>query len=203
MCDRAVFCRPVTLPESAPLEVRVRNISRAGVNLLVTRGFETGTLLSLELPGSTVLACVVQVAQDGSGQWCLACTFVNQLTDGDLAPFGARVERPAQPDRRRWVRFSCDLEVTYRIIKATEGESQRARVIDISASGVGLRSPKQVEAGALLTLELQGTTSMPPFNILACVVRTRQHEDGSWTLGCNFIRELQEGELQALIGIES
>jgi hypothetical protein len=223
-CDLVTHCHPIGFPESLRLQVRVCNISRAGANLLLDRSFASGTILRLELPdplasggeGSgasaqptpgtvqppsarmTVLACVVQAVAQPSGGWQLGCTFVNELRDDDLTPFGARVERPRGPDQRRWVRFACDFEARYRLIRGTEGEPQSARVLDISASGIGLAAAHPVDGGTLVSLELPSTGGRP-FKILACVVRTRQQQDGSWLLGCNFIRELQENELQQLL----
>jgi PilZ domain len=232
-CDLPIHCHPIGFPEGFRLQVRLRNISRAGANLTLDRGFPTGTILRLELPASpavagnqsepsgtappdianaaqtpcssampartTVLACVVHAAQQASGEWQLGCTFINQLRPDDLIPFGARVERPSGPEQRRWVRFPCNFDIRYRVIEGVEGVARNAAVLDISASGIGLATPQPVPGGTLLSLELSVAQGRSPFRILACVVRTGHQQDGRWMLGCNFIRQLQESELQQIL----
>lgn len=65
--------------------VQVCNVSAGGVNLLLGRRFEPGSLLVLELPAgndgdrSTQLARVVWVAADEWGCWRLGCVFLREL----------------------------------------------------------------------------------------------------------------------------
>ena len=62
--------------------VTVLNISASGIGVLADHEIATGTLLNVEMQGSTgqepplsMLACVVHVnAQDG--QWALGCNFI-------------------------------------------------------------------------------------------------------------------------------
>src|SRR5437667_8626123 len=85
---------------SVRLSARVHDISRGGVHLVVNRQFQTGDLLSIELPRSndetyTVLACIVRVdrATDAEGkepEWTLGCVFSRELGDEELGGFDAR-----------------------------------------------------------------------------------------------------------------
>jgi hypothetical protein len=69
---------------------RVIDISASGLSLLVADPVDGGTLLSLQLqactehPAVTMLACVVRVAADPSGQWVLGCNFMRELTGREL-----------------------------------------------------------------------------------------------------------------------
>ena len=72
-------------------------------------------------------------------------------------------------------------------------------MVDISANGIGLVVTHPVTIGALLSLELRGTGEPEVLTMLSCVVRVTAHQNETWTLGCNFIRELSAHELKALL----
>ncbi len=200
----------VQLAGGAVLENRisaeVRDISLGGVNLVVGQSFNTGQLLSVELPHigdadrHTVLACVVRVVLEGPGAAVPGCVFSRELTEeGPVEGFGAKRVRHAPSDQRTWMRFATRLTATYQKIGAADTENHSAQVINVSASGVGLLVTAEVEAGALLSVDLTSTDGKFVRTILACVVHVSTQSNGSWALGCNFIRELSEEDLKALI----
>src|SRR5262249_14287661 len=148
---------------------------------------------------STVLACVVHVQQQGPGEWSIGCTFSESLGNPDLETFGARRQKPAEADdNRNWVRFACNVEASYSRIDNSEGERRDARVMNISANGIGLVLDRPVENGTLLNLDLRSPTTHSTRTILACVVHVTS-SPGEWNVGCNFIRELSESDLKALL----
>ncbi len=187
------------------VSARVWDISVGGANLLVDCAFEAGQLLSLELPQSgdkgtqTVLACVVRVAKEKEDQWALGCVFARELTDEDLQYFGARRVRQPASDKRTWKRFTTNLQAQFQKIGDPENRTFTAQVINLSASGVGLSVMAAIEAGALLSVDLVGTGGKVVRTILACVVHVTKQTTGEYALGCNFIRELDEEDLKALI----
>jgi c-di-GMP-binding flagellar brake protein YcgR len=189
--------------ETTRLSALVRDISRGGANLLVQQPFQPGDLLSVELPAGegqkvhTVLACVVRVAPEGD-DWSLGCIFSRELGDEDLQDFGAKKEKPSSADQRTWNRFPCQVQATYQVVGYEETPICRAQVLNISASGIGLLVERAIEMGSLLSLELQKEGGGAARTILACVVHANQ-EEGRWALGCNFIRELTEEDLQVLV----
>jgi hypothetical protein len=180
---------------------RLRDISRGGVNLITDRPFQLGDHVSIELPapeGQThhVLACIVRTSRQADGEWALGCSFSRELSDEDLESFGARREKHPAPDQRTWIRFPCEIQASYQIV-GTEGIPYSAQVENISASGIALIGDEPLETGVLLTLELQSAGSAATV-ILACVVHAAP-QSGRWVLGCSFIRELSEEDLQVLI----
>jgi hypothetical protein len=203
--DLETTLRPEGSPEAGPLAARVRNISRGGINLVVRRPFETGDLVTVELPSTeadtryTVLACVVHVRALADGAWALGCTFSGELSADDLAVFGAQRTRPAPSDQRTWDRYPCTVTASYELLLAPERGRQAAQVLNISATGVGLRVHQAVEAGTLLSVDLYGAGGGHAPTLLACVVHVSARPGGEWALGCNFIRELSEPELAALV----
>jgi hypothetical protein len=187
------------------VSAQVRDISRGGAHLLVDRPFEVGQMISLELPkGSkeethTVLACVVRANGEESGQYALGCVFSRELSEEDLDGFGAKRVRHPSDDQRIWMRFATNLRANYQKIGDPRNQNYYARVINLSASGVGLEVTEAVEAGALLSVDLIGAEAKIVRTILACVVHVTTQSKESWALGCNFIRELSEEDLNALI----
>jgi c-di-GMP-binding flagellar brake protein YcgR len=202
--DVETVCQPTNGAGSHPLAARVQNISLGGVNLRVNRPFEPGTLLSVELPGETaqssytVLACVVRLTAQPEGEWVLGCTFSRELSDEDLRAFGAKRARPHPPGQRTWQRFPCNVKASYREVQVADPEPASAQVLDISPGGVGLLVDRAVETGALLNVELFDAAGKSKRTMLACVVRVNA-QNGLWALGCNFISELTNKDLKALL----
>lgn len=183
----------------------VQDISQGGVSLFVDQEFSTGQILSLELPlgdsGEThiVLACVVRVVPSGPGQWTVGCVFSRDLSKHDLEVLGGRKVRNNPSDKRAWLRCSTNRNARFQKIGEAEVSTCPARVVNLSAAGAGLVVPCQLESGALLNLELLDTDDQLIRTILACVVYVAGRDDGTWSVGCNFIRELSGDELKALV----
>jgi hypothetical protein len=191
-------------PNPAKRPAMVRDISRGGANLLLDQEVQPGQLVNLELPSAAegayqVLACVVRSEVEPSGRWALGCVFSRELSEEDLNRFGARRVRHAPEDKRTWMRFTTKLKATFQHIGPTDSPRCDAEVLNISASGVGLAVAQPVEAGALLNLDLVAKDGAASRTILACVVHVSQPGDQRWALGCNFIRELSEEDLKALV----
>jgi hypothetical protein len=74
----------------------------------------------------------------------------------------------------------------------------RATIHDISVSGVSLVVPRRFEPGAGLAVELPGTDGKDAYLVLAKVMRATLLNGGSWLLGCNFISELSDDEVERL-----
>ncbi|HMF18146.1 MAG TPA: PilZ domain-containing protein [Gemmataceae bacterium] len=192
-------------PDQNGWSALVRDISRAGINLLVKHPFEPGDLLSVELPGPqgqaahNVLGCIVRVEQEGD-EWALGCVFSQELGDKELEDFGAKRQKTSSTDQRTWTRFPCQVKATYQVVGYEETPICAAEVSNISPSGIGLLVNQPIEMGSLLNLELQQAGSASKRTILGCVVHANR--DGPrWALGCNFIRELSEDDLQALVSV--
>ncbi len=191
-------------PNEPSFSARIRDISRGGAKLLSTRECETGSLLTVVLPSADgkatleVLACVVHCRPAGAGEWHLGCSFSAELDDEELGAFGAQKTRPVGPDGRSWTRFACDVTAKVQRLSDHDPKHYTARVRDISASGVALHVEEDIPAGTLLSAELHGTSDKT-FTILACVVHVTAAPEGGQVLGCNFIRELNETDLQVLL----
>ncbi len=189
-------------PDGPRLGAQVRDVSRGGIHLVVDRPFEPGELLSVELPAaegqvpSTVLACVVRVAEADDGAWSVGCTFAAELAEDDLGAFRSRRVKAPVTDSREWVRFPGRARATFQVVRAPAAPAA-AEVLNISANGIGLRAEADLQVGELLRVELRGG-DRPALTTLACVVRVTAQPGGAQLLGCTFIGDLSDDDLRAL-----
>jgi hypothetical protein len=71
-------------PKSEPLWARIRDISVAGIGLIISRGLEPGTALTIELNDQQLSASVIHARPDAAGTWLVGCQFDTKLTDAQL-----------------------------------------------------------------------------------------------------------------------
>jgi hypothetical protein len=208
-CDLETRAEPTGRSEGTEqqrLAVRIRDVSQGGIALVANRPFAPGALLSVELPCAegqpitAALACVVHVQAQGPGEWLLGCNFARELEDHDLEAFGAARARPSRPgDNRNWERFPAQIMAGYAPANGPDASWRTAPVVNVSVTGVALLEDEPLENGTLLTTELQAASGQTVTSLLACVVHVTAHPDGKWVAGCNFISELTEKDLDALL----
>ena len=188
----------------SPLPARIVDVSSGGLKLVVCWAFGPGDLLTVELPAGpgetsvTVLACVAHSRPEGEKEWVVGCRFSAELSEADLAALGAARTRSAPPDSRNWSRHACQVKAVYHLVP-DDGEARcEAKVLNVSPGGVALLVEDEVRAGALLSVELHAPDSRAVVTILACVVHVTVESEHERILGCNFIQELDEQDLQSL-----
>lgn len=103
------------------------------------------------------------------------------------------------PERRVWVRSLSDVETNCKIAEAPATGRMSARIRNISRGGVNLLVPQPLEPGALLSIELPGSSPGDEYFVLACVIHSVVQPSGDWGLGCTFARELTEEEVHSLV----
>jgi hypothetical protein len=192
-------CRPLMAPGAA-WKAQVENISRTGLALVLSRRFEKGAVLTMDLENSrcgisrNVVARVVHARPHDEGGWLLGCVFINALDDDELKAFSAaRVPAP-ESDCRAWVRFTCDVPTTCRPDGVPDAEPVAVRVVDIAPGGVGLVAAEAWEPGTFLLLDLPGTSRCA----LLRVVRSAVY-GGEWFFGCEFTDRVKDQDLHGLL----
>ena len=106
-CQLECQCRPMESHQmSAAWPATIRDISSGGFQLLLSRRFEPGTLLVVDVQDSQgqatrmLLARVVRVASLARGRWILGCTFSVPLTSDDLASILKLPAATRLPDKK-------------------------------------------------------------------------------------------------------
>ena len=105
-CDVPASCQPPSDWKRGGQKwlARVRDVSSGGLCLVLSRRFERGAGLAIELPGadpdspSTLLARVMNVRAEGGGAWALGCAFVSPLSDEELQALTQTAAPDAAPD---------------------------------------------------------------------------------------------------------
>lgn len=200
-------CADAPTGESNLAPAIVQDISLGGISFSVSRSIASGVLLKVELPSFAnepieLLARVLHVRpQPGGANWLLVCCFARELTDDDLKAFGARRERPpGQNDGRSWVRFPCSADTTVHTILAAEQTEWQAKIVNISAGGIGIVVPGAIEIGTLLSVDLRDPNNAAPARTLMVrIVHCDPAENGAFRLGCTFVDELSDEDLRLLM----
>jgi hypothetical protein len=74
-----------------------------------------------------------------------------------------------------------------------------AQIQDISRGGVSLLGHHSFAPGIVLKIDLPFNDQVVPATVLARVVHASAKPNGVWALGCAFVKELREEELQTLL----
>jgi hypothetical protein len=99
-------------------------------------------------------------------------------------------------ERRAWVRFRADQEVTCSADDANTGWLGKLR--DISAGGLALALRRRFDPGTVLEIELE-TKAGWPRRFSARVIHATQDQNDRWIIGCAFAFPLSKEELEDLI----
>jgi hypothetical protein len=107
-------------------------------------------------------------------------------------------------DCRVYERKSCELPTTCQpaSLLAMKEPGWSATIRDISQGGVRIDVPRRFEKGTPLAIEMPGNDAHETSVVFVNVVHIKRLEDRNWALGCRFVSELSEDELQRLLALE-
>jgi hypothetical protein len=89
-CSQAAFCRALQPPNDIFWTARARNVSVAGVRLVLGHPFNPGTLLAVEIINTAQSLArelpvrVVYAHPESAHSWAIGCEFVTRLSDAEL-----------------------------------------------------------------------------------------------------------------------
>ncbi len=111
----------------------------------------------------------------------------------------------SRAEGRVFARLACDLSTSCQPTSAWGQKDARwpATIHDISLGGVQLIVPRRFEPGSGLGIELPAHDGGEPSLVLARIIHVHALPDGTWSLGCKFISELGEDELQGLLALQN
>ncbi len=100
-------------------------------------------------------------------------------------------------ERRLANRHSVSMEALSRPLEGQDTIWWGATVRDLSSGGIGLILCYPFKPGAYLAIDLQGPGGGHSF--LTRVVHVRDLADGTWHIGCEFVKKLTDSEVEVLI----
>jgi hypothetical protein len=103
-------------------------------------------------------------------------------------------------ERRAKVRHASTMEASYHPIAVPAvGPCCPARIWDISLDGIALVVPHPYEPGSVLAVVPEVLPQSLAPALEARVLYVKEHGDGLWMAGCEFLTPLGEDELHALL----
>lgn len=108
-------------------------------------------------------------------------------------------------ERRVYLRYDCEIPTTCQPASVQEMKERRwdGAMCDLSKGGVRVRLTRRFEKGTPLALELPGDGTREPSVCFVKVVHVKRDADGAWMLGCEFLSELSDDEMQRLLTANS
>ncbi len=100
-----------------------------------------------------------------------------------------RIPFPSQEyvDRRTSARHSCRLEAVLRPHESGDALFWGATLLDRSEGGCGLAVCYPFRPGTYLTIDIQDPADAPT-TLLARVVHVNDRRDGTWFVGCEYVK---------------
>jgi len=98
---------------------------------------------------------------------------------------------PAGIERRAFVRHFCDIGALV--------DSWPARIENVSRGGLKIIIGRRFEVGTILKVEVATADEEIQSMLLARVVRAAPESISHWGLGCAFLQEISEDEVQGLL----
>jgi hypothetical protein len=190
-------------PDGDVGQALVRNLSTLGVGLVLVKSAVPSMLLRIDFESATRgklcsrLGRVIHAEVRGEGE--VGRAFVREMADVILRLFDAQRLPTTGGDDRRWVRFPCNVETACNALHTAPVEESPARIINISAGGMGLMLPCEFGTGTLLKLDMEGTPASAAGPVLLRVVRATAQYNSDWFHGCEFADPLTDKEFQALL----
>jgi hypothetical protein len=118
-------------------------------------------------------------------------TFDSALVQAVSAVALADLERRASP------RHAVSAGALSRTLDGQDAIWWGATVRDLSATGIGLSLCYPFRAGTYLAVDLQGPGGTRR-TVLTRVMHARDQPDGTWHVGCEFVKQLTDSDVERL-----
>ena len=102
-------------------------------------------------------------------------------------------------ERRCWVRYPCNQAAFSLSLSPPEYIFWTARARDISRGGLSLDLSQRFDPGTILAVKVLSTNQTSAHALTVRVIHIREQEAGSWRVGCEFIDELSDDDLHAIL----
>jgi hypothetical protein len=108
-------------------------------------------------------------------------------------------QQRAWMNRRASVRYQCGPATPGRVALVDKQEFLRAWILDLSAHGIGLLIPRQLDAGQRVIVTLKAASGQKTYALPAQVAHVTRHPQGEWIVGFELDRPLSSDDLDALL----
>ncbi|HLW64515.1 MAG TPA: PilZ domain-containing protein [Gemmataceae bacterium] len=114
-------------------------------------------------------------------------------------PESQRLDVPVYANRRFNARYDLDKPKQECRVRDEAGQEHPAKILDISAGGVGLLLERRIELGVYLSVALPTRDESGSRRFTLRVRKCEQEADGKWRVGCAFAHPLHDDELLLLM----
>ena len=101
--------------------------------------------------------------------------------------------------RRKRERFRCPIAAMGKLQFPGRNDKLDVWVINLSKGGIGINVSHPLDAGAEVTIYLKSDDQKTLVHRNSRVVHSTQQIDGSWRIGCEFMTEMSDDELDTLL----
>ena len=105
----------------------------------------------------------------------------------------------AVQNRRAYIRYRCAPATIGKIISTDDHEFQRAWIIDLSLTGLGMQLARALEPGRLIIVTMKDNLGRKIFELPAHVAFCGALPHSEWKVGCEFINRLTPEDLDQLL----
>jgi hypothetical protein len=193
VCQVQTTCQPPSGWCKDPWPAVIRDIGHSGLSLTLTRRFERGSGLAIELPDgngstSTILARIINVTNHPAG-WLHGCTFVSELSDEEI-------QQVLDRDVTRWTE-----EPVRSVPSAVHNVLFQARVrpgdfLRWFVKCLDLAGEWPLPPGKYVSFRIGSLPDEPPVEMK---VRQCQRYGSYWIIECKLVAIPSDEVLQALI----
>ena len=106
-------------------------------------------------------------------------------------------QRLARSNNRATVRYRCAPATAGKVFVADDAEVDRAWVMNISKTGIGVVFARPLPVGSFLTIQMRAGEGTIDMN--AHVVHATRQNHADWYLGCELIHPLNDDDLELLL----
>ncbi|HXG09930.1 MAG TPA: PilZ domain-containing protein [Gemmataceae bacterium] len=109
-------------------------------------------------------------------------------------------QQGAPGERRAHVRHSCSQPAFFQPAPQPGDDLWwQAEICDMSIGGLALITRRRFEPGTILDVQVPNEEGSGERILLARVARVVRQEDATWLIGCEFLRRIDNEDLQALL----
>jgi len=109
------------------------------------------------------------------------------------------LQRHAWIRRRAETRYHCGPATAGRLSKEDQDPGQRAWILNLSATGIGLLVDGPLEPDTHIVIHIKSATIGKEFALPARAVHATVQANGEWLIGCVLVEKLGPDDLDALL----